>query len=122
LSVAERLNQSNHTLIILGGKYNNQQNKQDGFKHCSASLALLAFAAIMGQEAQSQGQVGIHAAMNTAFTYQGELKKDGQAITDICEMAFRLYEQETGDNQVGSAITTTVPVTAGLFTVKLDFG
>ncbi len=85
-------------------------------------LTLLAFGTIVAQEAQSQGQVGIQAAMNTAFTYQGELKKDGQPITDTCSMVFSLYEQETGGNQVGSTVTTTVSVNDSLFTVNLDFG
>ncbi len=85
-----------------------------------ASLALLVVVTFVAQAAQSQ--VGVQAALDTAFTYQGELKKDGQPITDTCSMAFRLYEQETGGNQVGSAITSTVSVTVSLFTVNLDFG
>jgi hypothetical protein len=37
-------------------------------------------------------------------------------------MAFRLYDQATAGSQVGSAITHTVPISDGLFTVNLDFG
>jgi hypothetical protein len=56
------------------------------------------------------------------FTYQGQLKKGADAISGNCDMAFRLYDQVMGGNQVGDAITTTVPVSNSLFTVQLDFG
>ena len=35
---------------------------------------------------------------------------------------FRLYDQGSGGVQVGPAITTTVPISEGLFAVNLDFG
>jgi hypothetical protein len=60
--------------------------------------------------------------LGTAFTYQGQLKREGEPVSNDCAMAFRLYDQGTGGSQVGLAITTTVPVSAGLFTVSLDFG
>ncbi len=60
--------------------------------------------------------------LGTAFTYQGQLKKNGAPVTDNCLMAFRLYDQASGGNQIGSPISTTVPITNGLFTVALDFG
>ncbi len=61
-------------------------------------------------------------ALGTAFTYQGQLQANGEPITDDCGMAFRLYDASSGGNQVGSPITTTVSVNAGLFTASLDFG
>jgi len=61
-------------------------------------------------------------ALGTAFTYQGQLQANGGPVTDDCGMAFRLYDASSGDNQVGNAITTTVSVSAGLFTASLDFG
>jgi hypothetical protein len=63
-----------------------------------------------------QAQVG------TAFTYQGQLLRSGDPVTATCDMAFRLYDEATGGAQVGSPISMTVPVTAGVFTVGLDFG
>ncbi|MBN1934094.1 MAG: hypothetical protein JW934_05495, partial [Anaerolineae bacterium] len=63
-----------------------------------------------------QAQVG------TAFTYQGQLLRSGDPVTATCNMVFRLYDAVSGGNQVGDAITTTVPVTAGRFTASLDFG
>jgi hypothetical protein len=61
-------------------------------------------------------------ALGTAFTYQGQLKKNGAPITDNCSMIFRLYDQASSGSLIGNPITTTVPITNGLFTVQLDFG
>jgi hypothetical protein len=60
--------------------------------------------------------------VGTAFTYQGKLEKDGGLVNGTCEMAFRLYDQAVYGNQVGAPISTTVPISDGLFTVSLDFG
>src|SRR5260370_39643270 len=62
------------------------------------------------------------AALGTAFTYQGQLKNSGNPITGNCGMAFRLFDDPTAGARVGAAITTTVAVAGGLFTVALDFG
>jgi hypothetical protein len=62
------------------------------------------------------------APLSTGFTYQGRLDKDGSPVNDDCDMAFRLYDQAAGGAQVGSAITATVPITDGLFTITLGFG
>jgi len=60
--------------------------------------------------------------LSTTFTYQGQLKQGNNLPTTSCGMAFRLYDAASAGNQVGNPITTTVPVTNGLFTVSLDFG
>lgn len=63
------------------------------------------------------------ALTGTAFTYQGQLKNSGTPLTGTCGMQFALYDTAgvgTG-NQVGATISTTVPVTNGLFTVALNF-
>lgn len=62
------------------------------------------------------------ASLATAFTYQGQLKDTTGSVTDDCQMAFRLYDGADAGTQAGDAITTTVPITDGLFTVRLDFG
>ncbi len=75
-----------------------------------------------GARGGSQGDVSAQGTLGTSFTYQGELKSGGGPVSGNCDMAFRLYDGESGGSQVGSAITTTVPVSDGLFTVNLDFG
>jgi hypothetical protein len=60
--------------------------------------------------------------LGTAFTYQGQLKRSGEPVTDDCEMAFRLHDAATEGSQAGVAITRTVTISHGLFTENLDFG
>jgi hypothetical protein len=61
-------------------------------------------------------------AQGTAFTYQGSLTANGQALTGNFDMQFKLHPASTGTNQVGPTLTNApVGVTNGLFTVTLDF-
>ncbi len=62
------------------------------------------------------------ALAGTGFTYQGQLQSGGAPVSGSCDLAFRLYDADSAGAQVGSAITTTVTVNAGLFTAPLDFG
>ena len=61
-------------------------------------------------------------ALGTAFTYQGQLRSNGQSVTDTCDMEFRLFADAGGTSQVGSLVSLPVPVDDGLFTAVLDFG
>ncbi len=63
-------------------------------------------------------------AATTAFTYQGKLTDSaGVPLTGSHDMTFKLYDADAGGAQVGSTVTLTgVNVSAGLFTVGLDFG
>jgi hypothetical protein len=61
--------------------------------------------------------------LTTAFTYQGALNRDGQAVTAACDLRFTLFDAATGGIQRGLPQTLpAVAVTNGLFTVDLDFG
>jgi hypothetical protein len=61
--------------------------------------------------------------MGTAFTYQGQLRRDGNLVNGACDFRFTLWDAETGGNQIGPIQDkTNVSVTNGLFTVQLDFG
>jgi len=88
------------------------------------ALALL-LAAVTGLTSYAQGPEPPNPrapqdAAGTAFTYQGQLKQDGEPVNAECEMAFRLYDD--GGIQVGAALTHTVAISDGLFTQALDFG
>ena len=63
-------------------------------------------------------------AATTAFTYQGKLTDSaGVPLTGSYDMTFKLYDAATAGAQVGSTVTLTgVNVSAGLFSVGLDFG
>jgi len=83
----------------------------------SASVGLA-----VARASELPSQMAAPTALGSAFTYQGQLKAGGNPVNDTCDMAFRLYDEASDGSQVGTAISTTVPVTAGLFTVQLDFG
>ncbi len=68
-------------------------------------------------------------AVGTAFSYQGQLKKDGGLVNGTCDFEFSLWNQvgtgtpPTGGTQIGGTQSKSgVTVTDGLFTVSLDFG
>ena len=63
------------------------------------------------------------AALGTAFTYQGSLKKSGQPVNTTCSFQFSLWDALTSGSQKGATQTVnSVAVQAGVFTVQLDFG
>lgn len=62
-------------------------------------------------------------ALTPAFTYQGELRLASGPATGNYDMIFMLIDAPTGGMQIGPSLTVNnVPVTAGLFSVPLDFG
>ncbi|WP_376695725.1 hypothetical protein [Wenzhouxiangella sp. EGI_FJ10305] len=62
-------------------------------------------------------------ASQSAITYQGQLQDAAGPVTDTHKMAFRLFDSETGDGQIGSEVSiAAVSVQDGLFEVELDFG
>ncbi len=87
-------------------------------------IVFIGLPAIAGaQDPEPSDSIGAQAAIGTAFTYQGELKKSGTPIADTCDIAFSLYDTLGGSNQVGSAITqSSISVVAGIFITQLDFG
>ena len=92
-----------------------------GFLGLLATTTALA-GALPRRVDQPAKPAALAAPMGTSFAYQGQLEGAGGPVTDDCDMAFRLYDQASDGSQVGSAISTTVPITDGLFTVTLDFG
>ena len=80
---------------------------------------LLALAVGIGQ-AQGQGpqgSTGIQSPLRTAFTYQGQLKQDGNPVNDTCDLRFTLYDAATGGTSFGTQTRTGVPVSNGYFTI-----
>lgn len=59
----------------------------------------------------------------TQFSYQGQLKIDGQALTDTADFEFTLWDSDSAGNMTGSLVSVNnVLVEDGRFTVQLDFG
>jgi hypothetical protein len=58
----------------------------------------------------------------TAFTYQGQLRDGGTNANGTYTMIFKLYDASTNGNQISTAITNSLGLFNGLFSVNLDFG
>ncbi len=92
----------------------------------------LSFAFAAASAAQAQDPPPPDAAYPTltagepsgsAFTYQGQLRRNGAPVTASCNATFKLYDAATGGSQVGGTVTSaTLQVQAGLFSIPLDFG
>lgn len=66
---------------------------------------------------------GIVSAQTTAFTYQGRLTDAGNPASGNYDLQFKLFDALAGGAQQGATLVRTpVPVSAGNFTVTLDFG
>jgi hypothetical protein len=91
-----------------------------------ALLFLLALWAglSLAQGPEPQEGVGALELMGTAFTYQGQLVKNGSPIRDTCDFSFSLWDAASDGAQVGTTQTKAgVSVSNGLFTIPdLDFG
>ncbi len=68
-------------------------------------------------------------ALDTSFTYQGQLKQAGAPLDGLVDMTVSLYDAAEGGAQLGSAIfdgqaanASAVLVSNGLFSINLDFG
>lgn len=85
----------------------------------AAGLATLLAGLVMAsaQDSPLQG-----APAGTAFTFQGQLKRGGEAVDDTCDFEFGLYDAQSGGNQVGTGLTRSMTVVRGLFMTTLDFG
>jgi hypothetical protein len=85
-------------------------------KHLSAAgIGLAGLALAVGALAQTP--------LDSAFTYQGQLRQAGAPVTDSADFRFSLWDAYAGGNQIGTTQSlTSVEVTNGLFTVWLDFG
>ena len=59
----------------------------------------------------------------SGFNYQGRLTDGGSPANGNYDLQFALFDAADGNNQIGQTkIVSSVPVSAGIFTVTLDFG
>jgi hypothetical protein len=62
-------------------------------------------------------------AQSSGFTYQGKLADGGNAANGQYDFQFQLFDALSGGTQQGTMlVVSNVAVTAGIFTVQLDFG
>jgi trimeric autotransporter adhesin len=62
------------------------------------------------------------APAGSGFTYQGKLTNSGAPVNGTCALSFGLWDADTLGNFLNSNTLSTVPISAGLFTVQLDYG
>lgn len=96
-------------------------------RRAAAMLAIAAMSlgvipgAARAQNPAPERKMNPRAALDAGFTYQGQLRRDGQPFAGICDMQFGLWDADSGGSQVGGAQTLGgVTVTGGLFTVRLN--
>src|SRR6266853_1005940 len=83
-------------------------------KH-SSTLLVVVLVILLG-ETTTLGQT-------TSFTYQGRLTDGGTAANGLYDLQFALLDSASSGTQIGSTQTlNTVLVSAGVFSVTLDFG
>ena len=82
-------------------------------RSCYIFLVLL-LVSISSSVAQGQGPT-------TSFTYQGRLTDGGTAANGNYDLQFALFDNASGPTQIATQTIPNVPVSAGIFTVQLDF-
>ncbi len=61
--------------------------------------------------------------VGTAFSYQGRLEDNSSPANGPYDFLFTLFDASIGGSQIGGIVTLgDVPVSTGLFNLKLDFG
>ncbi len=84
----------------------------------SQSIRTFAFALLLALLS-----CNLASAQTTAFTYQGKLTDAGNPANGNYDLQFKLFDALSGGAQQGETVTNpTVAVSAGIFTVTLDFG
>jgi hypothetical protein len=74
------------------------------------------------RDAAPQGVLAPQAPLGTTFTYQGQLTDGGSPADGEYDLRFDLYDQASAGNLLGTVTVPDHQITAGLFTVHLDFG
>jgi hypothetical protein len=73
-------------------------------------------------EAQPFAADAAAAEVSPAFTYQGNLSRNGQPVNATCAFRFTLWDELSGGSRRGDPYSNTaVPVQGGVFTVLINF-
>lgn len=83
-------------------------------------ILLLAVLCLPPLQAQASGPQGEPSP--TSFSYQGQIKEDGQPANGAFDIALALYDSSRGGTLLAEDQHLDVPVVDGLFTVFVDFG
>ncbi len=87
--------------------------------YATRAFGLVLAAGLLVSTGPASGQT----PLGTAFTYQGRLTWDGEAVSGPCDFQFSLWDEPSDGNQMPVTVTLEVEeLPGGLFTVQLDFG
>lgn len=89
------------------------------------AIVLHLFAAACGASLAISAMTAADTPSHDAFTYQGQLKHNGDPVTGSVNFAFRLYDAEAGGTQIGPELTAIgfdEFDDEGRFTMDLEFG
>jgi hypothetical protein len=85
------------------------------FSSCSKNILFIILTIVLS--------AGAIFGQTSGFTYQGRLTDGGTPANGSYDLQFALFDAADGNNQIGQTQTiSNVPVSAGVFTVTLDFG
>ncbi len=86
-------------------------------------LVMLALLAGLALEGSAQAQEPAASPLGTVFTYQGQLKRNGNPYEGRCDFRFGLWDSLSGGTQIGPPLDNlTASVSQGYFTASLDWG
>ena len=88
-------------------------------------MAMHAWRSAVGVLAFLAGTAGaqVEAPLSTSFTYQGQLRNAGSAVSGAADFQFWLYDASVGGVLIAGPVTVlNVPVTEGVFAAAIDFG
>ncbi|MCL4861841.1 MAG: hypothetical protein KJZ93_20655 [Caldilineaceae bacterium] len=100
-------------------------DKRQFVRFVTLLLAILWPLALVGGSVAAEGvePAAVQAPLGAAFTYQGQLKRDGGLFDGSCNFQFTLWDEERDGAQQGdSQSLADLAVLNGLFTAQLDFG
>jgi hypothetical protein len=92
-----------------------------------AIVLIVDLALALTSAASAQGpKPGVRSAANplgTGFSYQGQLKQNGNSVNAACSFNFTLWDSPTDGVQIGNVQSQSLAVANGLFTSNpIDFG
>jgi hypothetical protein len=84
---------------------------------------MLSLALVGTLTAQASHFTAPQVAASTAFTHQGQIRRNGTLFTGACDMQFSLWDDAANGAQQGATATVNaVNVADGVFAMQLDFG
>ena len=96
-------------------------NALDRSRLLGAVLLILAFVGAASPSPSAAGDSS-EFSLDTSFTYQGRLQRQGAPAEGVFDLSFELYDAPEGGTSFGQINRFDVPIRRGAFAAELDFG